>query len=160
MALPPRFWLHPAHFISSGFGAGLSKYAPGTVGTAVLGLPAWWLMSHLSASSYLAVTAILFALGVWICGITNRALGVQDHGAIVLDEMVGFLITMWAVPVSIAAMIAGFLLFRLFDIWKPYPIRIVDGSVTGGFGVMLDDCLAGVYANICLLSYFYIIPAI
>lgn len=157
MALPPpRFWLHPAHFISAGFGAGLCKYSPGTVGTAVLGLPMWWLLSHLSTALYLGATMLLFAFGVWVCGITNRALGVQDHGAIVLDEMVGFLMTMWAVPVSVTAAIAGFLLFRLFDIWKPYPIRKVDGSVTGGFGVMLDDLLAGVYANICLLSFYFI----
>jgi phosphatidylglycerophosphatase A len=142
-----RFLLaHPAHFIALGFGSGLAPRAPGTFGT-LAGLAIFLLLERVIAPWHVAVLAIpLFFLGIWACGRTSRDLGVQDHGAIVWDEIVAFL------PVAVFAnksplmLAVAFGLFRLFDIWKPFPIRQVERRVKGGFGVMIDDVLAAIYA--------------
>lgn len=144
-----RFILHPVHFLSFGLGSGLSPKAPGTCGTAIavlLFLP----LQALSALEYVAVLAVAFLLGVWICGYSTRALGVHDHGGIVWDEFVGYWITMFMAPSGWLWMLIGFAFFRLFDIWKPWPIGWVDSQVSGGLGIMLDDVLAGVWACLCL----------
>jgi phosphatidylglycerophosphatase A len=142
-----RFLLaHPAHFIALGFGSGLAPRAPGTFGT-LAGLAIFLLLERMIAPWHVAVLAIpLFFVGIWACGRTSRDLGVQDHGAIVWDEIVAFL------PVAVFAnksplmLAVAFGLFRLFDIWKPFPIRQVERRVKGGFGVMIDDVLAAIYA--------------
>lgn len=136
---------HPAHFIALGFGAGLAPRAPGTVGT-VVGLFLFWALQPLLAPGVIALLAIpLFALGVWACGVTGRALGVADDGAIVWDEVVAFLPL--AAFAGTAWMLAlAFVLFRLFDIWKPFPIRQLERRIPGGLGVMADDVLAAAYA--------------
>lgn len=135
----------PGHLLAFGFGSGLARYAPGTFGT-LAAIPLYLLMQGLSLALYLGITAALFALGVWICGRTARALGVHDAPSIVWDEVVGYLLVMAAAPHSLWAMVLGFLLFRVFDIAKPWPIRWVDRRVTGGIGIMLDDVLAAVPA--------------
>jgi len=147
----PRFlFSHPAHFLALGFGAGLSPVAPGTFGTLVA-LPLHLLLRRLlSDPVYLLVIAGMFAAGVWICGVAGRNLGVHDHGGIVWDEITAFLLVLFFVPAETAWEAFAFLLFRLFDILKPPPIRRVDQSVPGGLGVMLDDVVAAFYALLCL----------
>lgn len=133
----------PASFLALGAGAGLAPKAPGTFGT----LPAIPLLLVMPAgiSAYLLVVALLFAVGVWCCGRCARELGVHDHGAIVWDEIVGYLIAMAAVPRTFGFVVLGFALFRLFDVWKPWPVGPIDRRVHGGFGIMLDDALAALF---------------
>ncbi len=140
---------HPANIFSFGFGTGLSRYAPGTVGS-LLGIPAFLLLPYHNIPVYLLWVIALFAFGVWCCSATTRYLDTHDHGGIVWDELVGMLIALIAVPASLPYLLLGFLLFRLFDIWKPWPIGWVDKRVHGGFGIMLDDIIAGVMACIAM----------
>ncbi len=144
---------HPVHFLSLGFGSGLFPVAPGTAGT-LAAIPLYLLLARLDLSAYLAVTVLLFAVGVYLCELTSRELGGQDHPAIVWDEIVGYLITMIAAPPKIEWLVAGFLLFRLFDILKPWPIRVLDRRIKGGLGIMLDDVLAGIFAALILHCFF------
>lgn len=145
----------PIHFLAFGFGSGLAPFAPGTFGT-LAAIPVFLLLSSFSLVAYVVITLLLFFAGVWLCGQSAEKLGVHDHGGIVWDEIVGLLITLIAVPVSWKWVLAGFALFRFFDVVKPWPIRWLDRQVTGGLGIMLDDVLAGVYAWIvlqCLLLW-------
>lgn len=143
--IPARLLSNPLHFLSLGFGSGLSARAPGTCGTLVA-IPLYLLLAQLPLTFYLLAILIAFAAGVYLCGYTSTALGVHDHPGIVWDEFVGFWITMIAVPASWQWILAGFVLFRLFDIVKPWPVKIADERMTGGFGIMFDDVLAGLYA--------------
>ncbi len=156
---PPRPSLlllrNPVHFLSLGFGSGLFPIAPGTAGTLVA-VPVYFLLAGLDIYTYLGVTLLMFGIGIYLCGETSHALGVEDHPAIVWDEIVGYIITMIAVPVKLEWIVAGFLLFRLFDILKPWPIRVLDRSIKGGMGIMLDDVLAGIFA--ALVLHFLLIP--
>jgi phosphatidylglycerophosphatase A len=132
----------PAAFIAFGAGSGLAPRAPGTFGTLAafpLHLALVWALPPLL---HLAAIGALFALGVWACGVAGRALGADDHGGIVIDEVVAFLLVLWVVPALWWAWLAAFALFRAFDIVKPPPIGWFDRNVKGGFGVMLDDLLA------------------
>ena len=141
-----RFLLsHPAHFIAFGFGVGLVPVAPGTWGT-LLALPIYWLASpRLEPVEFVLLLAVLFALGVWACEVTGRAIGVADHGGMVWDETVAFLLVLFFVPVTLPWQSAAFLLFRLFDILKPPPIRYYECTFKNGFGVMFDDLIAAFY---------------
>jgi len=143
--LPSGFLRNPVHFAAFGFGSGCVPKAPGTAGTlmaVVLYLP----MQFLSVEIYCLVIMLAFVLGVWLCGKASLALGVHDHGGIVWDEFVGYWIVMIAAPPGIIWIVLGFVLFRIFDVWKPQPIRYLDRHMTGGMGIMLDDVLAGIYA--------------
>lgn len=140
---------NPVHFLSLGFGTGLAPFAPGTFGTLVA-LPLYFLLQKLSLPFYLGVIVIGFVIGIWLCEQTSQALGVHDHSGIVWDEIIGFLITMIAVPLDWRWIVAGFLLFRFFDIIKPWPIRWIDSQVSGGLGIMLDDVIAGFFALLVL----------
>lgn len=141
---------HPAHVIAFGFGAGLAPVAPGTAGT-LLAWPLGWLLAGLlPPAALVALVAALFALGVWACELTGRRLGVPDHGSMVWDEVVAFLLVLAIVPPDLAWQAAGFALFRLFDIAKPPPIRWLERRYHGGFGVMLDDLVAAGYALVIL----------
>ena len=140
---------HPAGWIAAGFGAGLSPVAPGTAGSLVALLP-WLALRQLPLVWYVVALVLAFALGVWACGVAGRHVGVEDHGALVFDEFVGQWIALCAAPPAWPWALAGFALFRLFDIWKPWPVCVADRSVHGGLGVMLDDALAGGYALIVL----------
>jgi len=144
---------HPAHFLALGFGSGLSPKAPGTVGT-LAALPLYWLLAE--HPLYWLWIAAFVVVGIWACQVTGRNLGVHDHGGMVWDEIAAFLMVLPFAPVAElggwAAYGLAFALFRLFDIWKPFPIGWLDARVPGGFGVMLDDVLAAVYAIVCLLA--------
>jgi phosphatidylglycerophosphatase A len=148
---PAFLFAHPAHFIALGFGSGLAPRAPGTVGTLVA-LPLFSLLQGLGASQagMLAVTAGLFALGVWACARAGHALGIADHGALVWDEVIAYLLVLVLVVPTPAAWLTGFVLFRFFDIVKPWPIRFFDRRLKNGFGVMFDDLLAAGYSLLIL----------
>ncbi|CAD7850345.1 MAG: Phosphatidylglycerophosphatase A (EC 3.1.3.27) [Olavius algarvensis Gamma 3 endosymbiont] len=135
--------------MSLGFGSGLAPVAPGTFGTLVA-VPFYLLLAQLSLPWYLLAVNLGFAIGVYICQYTSDALGVHDHGGIVWDEFVGYWITMIAVPFAWQWILLGFVLFRGFDIVKPWPVKIADKKIKGGFGIMLDDVLAGLYALACM----------
>jgi len=149
-------WRNPVHFLAFGFGSGLAPKAPGTFGT-LAAVPLYLLMTLLPLPGYVLVLVLAAGLGIYLCGRTARDLGVHDHPGIVWDEFVGFWITMLLVPAHWYWILAGFVLFRLFDIWKPWPIRLVDRQVHGGFGIMLDDVLAGVYAWLVLQLLLYLV---
>lgn len=147
--LPASLWRDPVHWLAFGFGSGALPLAPGTWGT-LAAVPLYLVLARLPAPWYGVAVAAMFLAGIWICGRTARDLGVHDHPGIVWDEIVGYLIAMAAAGVGAIEMIAGFLLFRLFDVVKPWPIRVADRHVGGGFGIMFDDALAGFYAMACL----------
>ncbi len=142
---------NPVHFLAFGFGSGLSPVAPGTVGT-VAAIPCYLLLAQLSLPFYLLVLVLSFGLGIYLCGKTAHDLGEHDHGGIVWDEFVGYWITMLAAPSGWLWVLLGFVLFRLFDILKPWPISWLDRHIDGGLGIMLDDALAGSLAWLCLQS--------
>ena len=138
---------HPAHLIAFGFGSGLAPKAPGTVGT-VLGWPLLWLIVAITPDlpTQLVLLLASFLLGVWACGKSGRALGVADHGGMVWDEVVAFALVLLFTPPGWLWAGLAFLLFRFFDIIKPWPIRLADRRLKNGFGVMFDDLLAAGYA--------------
>ncbi|MCB1942589.1 MAG: phosphatidylglycerophosphatase A [Candidatus Accumulibacter sp.] len=141
----PDFRRHPVQFLAFGFGSGLSPKAPGTAGTLVA-IPLYLLIAQSSLLFYSSVVLLAAVAGVWICGAASRQLAVHDHPGIVWDEFVGFWITMWALPADWAWVLAGFVVFRVYDILKPWPVSLLDRKVGGGFGIMVDDILAGVMA--------------
>ena len=146
---------HPAHFFALGFGSGLAKKAPGTFGT-IAAFPLFFVMPT-NTSWVLPLLVLFFIGGVYACGITGKHLGVSDHGAIVWDEIVAFLLLLHFVPPSGIMWLVAFILFRLFDIWKPFPIRQCDAMLKGGFGVMFDDLLAAIYAFLTMLGLQWLI---
>jgi len=141
---------HPAHFIALGFGAGLSRFAPGTAGT-LAAFPLWWAIGGgYEPLTLFAVLALLFGVGIWACELTGRHLGVADHGAMCWDEIVAFLLILAIVPEEPWWQAAAFFLFRAFDVVKPPPIRQLEMRFKGGFGVMFDDLLAAGYTLLVL----------
>jgi phosphatidylglycerophosphatase A len=146
---PASVFRNPVHFLAFGLGSGAAPVAPGTFGT-LAAVPLYLLLAQLSLPQYLLVLVLAFAVGIWLCDRTSRDLGVHDHGGIVWDEFVGFWLTMVAAPPGWQWLLLGFLLFRLFDILKPFPIGYFDRQVQGGFGIMLDDAIAGSFAWFCL----------
>ncbi len=153
----------PANFLALGAGSGLAPKAPGTFGT-LAAVPMVFLMPS-NLAVYCVIILVLFALGVWLCDTCANNLGVHDHPAIVFDEWVGYLITMIAAPRSLWFVALGFVLFRLFDVLKPWPIGVADKRVSGGLGIMVDDVIAGIFAAITLQliivflqSWFGVLP--
>lgn len=142
-------WRRPVQLLAFGFGAGLAPRAPGTVGSLVA-LPVYLLLSPLSLPVYLALVVGLFVLGVWVTGRAEREIGVHDHPGIVFDEIVGQLAALTLAPVNVVVLLLGFGFFRLFDIWKPFPISWLNDRVRGGWGIMVDDLAAGIAAALCL----------
>lgn len=148
--LPARTILRdPVHFLAFGFGTGLSPIAPGTCGT-LAALPLYAIISQLHPTAYLFLVGFLLCAGVIIAGRSSAKLGIADPSGIVIDEIAGYLLTLTGAPVTWPAVILGFILFRLFDVWKPWPIRLVDRCVHGGVGIMLDDAVAGLFAALSL----------
>jgi phosphatidylglycerophosphatase A len=148
---------NPIHLLAFGLGSGCAPKAPGTFGT-LAAIPFWWLfLQDVPLIPYLCVLIAGFAFGVYLCEQTSKDLGVHDHGGIVWDEWIGLWITYIALPSGIEWIIIGFALFRFFDILKPWPIKWLDEKVHGGFGIMIDDVLAGIFALACLqgLAYFF-----
>ncbi len=148
--IPAKYVLgNPVCFLAFGFGSGLAPKAPGTFGT-IMAVPFYLLFANLPMPAYLALIFLLFCLGVWVCGRCEQILNIHDHSGIVWDEFVGLFITLTGVQASALSVIAGFCLFRLFDIFKPWPISWLDRRVHGGLGIMLDDAVAGVFAWLSL----------
>jgi len=143
--ISPQLLRHPVDFLALGFGSGLLPRAPGTAGT-IAAIPLYLLVQSMALSVYLLLVAVLFLVGIPICAHTANRLSVHDHPGIVWDEIVGYLVTMTFAPVGWPWVLAGFVLFRFFDVLKPWPIRWLDRRVGGGFGIMVDDLLAGVAA--------------
>ena len=162
--IKPTFGLmisSPVHLLSLGFGTGLSPIAPGTFGTLV-GLPVFLLLTPMPLVSKIALYLTLFLIGCWLCGKTGELLGKHDHSAIVWDEIVAMAIVLEFTPEHWVWWVIAFLLFRLFDIIKPWPVSIADslhgnGTIAGGFFVMLDDILAAIYAIAVIIGLQYIV---
>ena len=154
-AIPPSLLKHPGVLLATGFGSGLSPFMPGTVGT----LASLILFAFLQDTTWilLGICVIGFFAGIWFCEITSRKLGVHDHGGIVWDEFIGMWITMLWVPISTTNLILAFILFRIFDILKPWPIGELDKRVHGGLGIMIDDVVAGIFAAICLQAILFVL---
>ncbi len=146
----------PAGWLAFGFGSGLSPYAPGTMGT-LMAIPFAIGLKQLSQPWYWLLLLLTFILGVWVCDHVSRRLGVHDHGGIVWDEMVGYWLAVALVPLKWPWLLAAFVLFRIFDIFKPWPIGLLDRKVSGGFGIMIDDILAAIYALAILVLFQYFI---
>lgn len=143
---------HPGGWIACGFGSGLSPWAPGTAGSAAALLP-WLALRELDAPYYVLVVAIAFAIGAWASNVAIDRLRIADPGAVVCDEFVGQWIAL--LPLVLAPrgwpwVVVAFGLFRLFDVWKPWPVSWADRRIHGGVGVMLDDVIAGAYAALIL----------
>ena len=150
--LAKRVLTDPVNFVAFGFGTGLAPFAPGTVGS-LLGVALAWLVIDLGWEIQIGIAALIFLAGIWICGESARRIGVHDHGGIVWDEICGCYVTLLVAPPEIVAWALGFLLFRGFDIVKPWPIRDLDHRLTGGLGIMLDDLVAALYAALLLAFY-------
>ncbi|MBT8077226.1 MAG: phosphatidylglycerophosphatase A [Gammaproteobacteria bacterium] len=147
--LPAKKLLDPVNFLAFGFGSGLSPWAPGTAGTLV-GVGIAWASLSLAPDLRLVIALVLVIAGVWICGESARRVGVHDHPGIVWDEIAGIYLVLLVAPPTVFGWAAGFGLFRLFDIWKPWPIRDLDHRLAGGTGIMLDDLVAALYAALLL----------
>lgn len=147
--LSTRVWNDPVYFIAFGFGTGLMAKAPGTWGT-LAAIPVYLILAGTAWWVYLSAVILAFFLGVYVSDKVSNDLGVHDYSGIVWDEVVGYLLTMFLAPPGIIWMVIGFALFRLFDIWKPEPVKTIDKYVKGGMGIMLDDIVAAVMAWILL----------
>lgn len=154
--VPVKMLLNPAHCLSLGFGSGLAPKMPGTLGTLV-GVLLFVLLPQMDWKIYLAITVVAFVAGILLCDYTAKALNVHDHPAIVWDEIVGYLITMFMVPGDWMWIVIGFILFRIFDILKPWPISIADKKVPGGLGIMLDDVIAAIFSLIIIQITLYLL---
>ncbi|MCW8922717.1 MAG: phosphatidylglycerophosphatase A [Gammaproteobacteria bacterium] len=144
----------PVVCVALGLGSGLAPKAPGTAGTLVA-VPLVLAMQNLPLMIYGIITLLVTMIGIWICNYASRKLGVHDHPGIVIDEVAGFLITMFAVPSGWQWLLAGFVLFRFFDALKPWPISWMDKNISGGFGIMIDDVAAGLVSLALLQAYWY-----
>ena len=154
--LPAGFLLNPVHFLASGFGAGCMPGVPGTAGT-VIGVLFYYPMQDADIRVYLGIVITLAIAGIWLCGKTATDLDVHDHPAIVWDEITGYLVTMFMAPGGWTWIVAGFILFRLFDIFKPWPVSWADKQVKGGMGIMLDDIIAGIFGLVTLQITAYLL---
>ena len=144
-----KIFANPIYFLAFGFGSGFLPKAPGTFGT-LAAMPLYLLLVSFPVWLYAVLLVIAFCLGILICGKTSEYLRTHDHSGIVWDEFVGYWITMFMAPVSWVWMFVGFFIFRIFDIFKPWPIKKIDKHVKGGLGIMLDDVLAGIMGALCI----------
>jgi phosphatidylglycerophosphatase A len=147
--IPSSIWKNPWHFIAFGFGTGTIPVAPGTFGT-LIAIPFYLFLTAYSPTTYIILTIAISVFSIWLCNKVSQEINVHDHQGMCIDEIVGYLVTMIGAPYGWRWILLGFVLFRIFDIWKPWPIRQVDAQVTGGLGMILDDVLAGVYSLIII----------
>jgi phosphatidylglycerophosphatase A len=145
---------NPVHFLALGFGSGLVPMMPGTFGS-LAALPILFAMSFVTLEVFIVITVVSFLVGIYLCGKTARDLKMHDHGSIVWDEVAGMMVTFIAIPLNPLSLLLGFLLFRFFDILKPWPISVFDRRLDGGFGIMIDDIVAGAIACACLHCILY-----
>jgi phosphatidylglycerophosphatase A len=148
--IPKAVWTNPLYFIAFGFGSGAMPIAPGTFGT-LLAIPFYLLLRPLPLYAYLVVVLAFIIFSIWVSDRVSREIHVHDHQGMCIDEFAGFFVTMIAAPHDWPWIVLGFFLFRLFDIWKPWPIRWIDEKVQGGFGMILDDVVAGLFA-MCIIQ--------
>ena len=161
MATPPRLmfiFTHPAHFIACGCGSGLSRWAPGTVGTVFAWLTFLLFRPHFGDFQLLVAFTAAYLLGIWAIDKAGRALGDPDHGSIVWDEIVPFWLVLLLTPGTFLWQATAFALFRFFDITKPQPAKYFDDHVKNGFGVMADDLVAAGYTLFCLALLKLVLP--
>lgn len=147
---------NPWHLLATGFGSGLSPVLPGTTGS-LAAIPFWYLMTFLPLWLYVLVVIAGICLGIHLCQRTAKDIGVPDHGCIVWDEFIGMWITLIALPANSWQWVgAGFVLFRVLDMWKPWPIRWLDNNVHGGTGIMADDIVAGIISAglLCFIGHY------
>jgi phosphatidylglycerophosphatase A len=154
--IPASVWEKPSHFIAFGFGTGALPIAPGTFGT-LIAIPFYLAFRSLPLAVYITLVVLITIGSMWLCERVSREINTHDHQGMCLDEIVGYLVTMTGAPHGIIWIILGFILFRIFDIWKPWPIDFVDRRVSGGFGMILDDVLAGIYSILILKLLSWII---
>lgn len=143
--VPDAVWTNPLYFIAFGLGAGAIPFAPGTFGT-LMAIPFYLCLKQLPMMVYIIVVALFCAFSMWLCERISRDTNTQDHPGMCIDEFAGFFVTMIAAPSGFVWLALGFILFRIFDIWKPWPIRFLDRNVHGGIGMVLDDMVAGLFA--------------
>jgi phosphatidylglycerophosphatase A len=153
--LSPALLADPVHLVALGFGAGLSPVAPGTVGT-LLALPLAFILLHIPLIAASTIAMASFLGGIWITGRSAERIGVHDHPGIVWDEIAAFMALALVIPAGWGWLIAGFFVFRAFDIFKPWPIRDLDHRLGGGLGIMLDDLAAAVYSAVLLWLIEYL----
>jgi phosphatidylglycerophosphatase A len=142
-------WKYPIHFLAYGLGTGLMPVAPGTFGS-LIGVVLFRFMSLMKPLPYAAVVIVMFVAGIFICGQTARDVSAIDPGFIVYDEVVGYLVAMYLMPATFRWLAAGFVIYRIFDIWKPFPIHYVESHLGLGSGIMTDDVIAGLYTLVLL----------
>jgi phosphatidylglycerophosphatase A len=145
LPIPPQVWSNPLYFIAFGFGTGVVPFAPGTVGTLGAAL-IYILIQPLPLITYLIFVTLFILVSIWVSEKVSKQINVHDHPGMCIDEFAGFFVTMIHAPHGLGWVLYGFILFRLFDIWKPWPINIIDERVHGGFGMILDDIVAGLFA--------------
>ena len=146
-------------WVAFGFGSGLLPVAPGTAGT-LIGIPVVILFQFLPTAFMLLGTLLIVLLSVWLAGAVTRQIGIEDHPSIVIDEIAGYVVAMTMIPLTWWTVIAGFLIFRLLDIFKPPPAGWLDRNCIGGFGITADDVVAGIYANLSLHGLLYFVDLI
>ena len=149
LPIPHSVWEKPSHFIAFGFGSGTFPFAPGTFGT-LMAMPFYVALHALSPLNYLFFLIVITIGSMWLCDKVSKEIQTHDHPGMCLDEIVGYLVTMFTIPFGFKWMILGFILFRVFDILKPWPIRWMDQKIHGGFGMILDDVMAGIYSLLIL----------
>lgn len=154
--IPNTIWQNPLHFIAFGFGSGALPVAPGTFGT-LMAIPFYLAMRSLPTVIYIILVLIIAVLSAWICQRVSNEIQVRDHQGMCLDEFAGFFVTMIGAPHKFIWLVLGFILFRIFDIWKPWPVDYLDQHIHGGIGMVLDDVCAGLYALIILKFLTWII---
>jgi phosphatidylglycerophosphatase A len=147
--IPKSMWKNPWHFIAFGFGSGAIPFAPGTFGT-LFAIPFYLVAHSFSPNTYALITAFVVLISIVICEKTSQSVNEDDHQGMCLDEFAGFFVTMLYAPQGAIWVLYGFILFRLFDIWKPWPIRFFDKSLHGGFGMIFDDVLAGLFGFVII----------
>lgn len=145
IATPKAVWHNPLYFIAFGLGSGAAPFAPGTFGT-LFAIPFYLLLRPLPLYAYLIFVIAFFAASAWLCDKVSREIHVHDHPGMCIDEFAGFFVTMINAPAGWIWIVVGFLLFRLFDIWKPWPIHVIDKNMHGGIGMVFDDIVAGIFA--------------
>ncbi len=148
-AVPQAVWQNPLYFIGFGLGSGAMPFAPGTFGT-LMAIPFYVLLSSLGLYAYFIFAVCFCVASAYLCDYLSRQLDVHDHPGMCIDEFAGFFVTMIAAPSGWPWIVLGFLLFRLFDIWKPWPIHYLDEKIHGGFGMVIDDVVAGVFALVVM----------
>jgi len=142
-------------FLATGFFIGTVPFAPGTFGS-IIGLPICFLISRLDILIAVICTILFILFAIWMAAVAEKALKKKDAGEIVIDEIAGLIVTFMGIPFTLKTVIVGFIIFRAFDILKPFPIRLIEKKVAGGPGIVFDDVLAGLYANLILRLAIYI----